>query len=97
MGTKVTKARLYLRGDLEKSLHQICRESPTVNKIYLKILLTIAVSQKWTVKMCDVERAFLQSDPIQRDVFVKPPPELQLPKNKILKLNKTAYGLVDAS
>ena len=47
--------------------------------------------------MCDVEHAFLQSDPIQRDVFVKPPPELQLPKNKILKLNKTAYGLVNAS
>ena len=33
----------------------------------------------------------------QREVFVKPPPELQLPRNKILKLNKTAYGLVDAS
>ena len=42
-------------------------------------------------------RAFLQSDPIQRDVFLKPPPELNLPRNKVLKLNKTAYGLVDAS
>ena len=29
-GTKVTKARLCLRGDMEKSLHTICRESPTV-------------------------------------------------------------------
>ena len=96
-GSKVIKSRLCLRGDLEKSLHQICRESPTVNKMSLKILLTIAVSQGWNIKTCDVERAFLQSDPIQRDVFVKPPPELQLPRGKILKLNKTAYGLVDAS
>ena len=96
-GTKVTKARLCLRGDMEKSLHTICRESPTVNKISLKILLSLAVSQGWEIKTCDVERAFLQSDPIQRDVFVKPPPELNLPRNKVLKLNKTAYGLVDAS
>ena len=72
-GTKVTKARLCLRGDMEKSLHTICRESPTVNKMSLKILLSIAVSQGWVIKTCDVERAFLQSDQIQREVFVKPP------------------------
>ena len=96
-GTKVTKARMCLRGDMEKSLHKICRESPTVNKMSLKILLFIAVSLGWAIKTCDVERAFLQSDQIQRDVFVKPPAELDLPKEKVLKLNKTAYGLVDAS
>ena len=89
-GTKVTKARLCLRGDMEKSLHKICRESPTVNKMSLKILLSIAVSQGWEIKTCDVERAFLQSDQIQRDVFVKPPAELDLPRGKVLKLNKTA-------
>ena len=44
-GTKVTKARLCLSGDMEKSLHTICRESPTVNKISVKILLFLAVSQ----------------------------------------------------
>ena len=44
-----------------------------------------------------MEKAFLQSDQIQCGVFVKPPAELNLPKGKVLKLNKTAYGLVDAS
>ena len=96
-GTTVTKARLCLRGDTEQALHKISRESPTVNKMSLKILLSVAVSQGWQIKTCDVERAFLQSDQIQRDVFVKPPAELNLQKGKILKLNKTAYGLVDAS
>ena len=68
-GTKVTKARLCLRGDMEKSLHTICRESPTVNKMSLKILLSLAVSQGWVIKTCDVERAFLQSDQIQRETL----------------------------
>ena len=73
-GTKVTKARLCLRGDMEKSLHTICRESPTVNKISLKILLSIAVSQGWEIKTCDVERAFLQSDQILREAASRTQP-----------------------
>ena len=89
--TKETKARLCLRGDMKKSLHKICGESPTVSKMSLKILLSIAVSQGWAIKTCDVERALLQLDQTQRGVFVKPPAELDLPKEGVPKLNKTAY------
>ena len=89
-GTRVTKARLCLRGDQEKALHNIPRESPTVNKISVKLLITIAVSQGWQINSCDVERAFLQSDEIQREVFVRPPPEMNLPRGKALQLKKTA-------
>ena len=96
-GTKVTKARLCLRGDQERALHSIPRESPTVNKISVKLLVTLAVSQGWQIRSCDVERAFLQSDQIEREVFVRPPPEMKLPRGKVLQLKKTAYGLVDAS
>ena len=96
-GSKVVKARLCLRGDQEDALHKIPRESPTVNKISVKLLLTLAVSQGWDLRTCDVERAFLQSEEIQREVFVRPPPEFKLPRGKILKLKRSAYGLVDAS
>ena len=44
-----------------------------------------------------MERAFFQSDPIEREVFIWPPVEMNLPKDKVLQLKKTAYGLVDAS
>ena len=81
----------------EKALHNIPRESPTVNKISVKLLVTLAVSQGWDIRSCDVERAFLQSDPIEREVFVRPPVEMNLPRGKVLQLRKTAYGLVDAS
>ena len=96
-GTKVTKARLCIRGDQEQALHNIPRESPTVNKISVKLLVTLAISQGWDIRSCDVERAFLQSDPIEREVFVRPPVEMNLPRGKVLQLKKTAYGLVDAS
>ena len=96
-GSKVIKARLCLRGDQERALHNIPRESPTVNKISVKLLVTLAVSQGWDISSIDVERAFLQSDQIEREVYVRPPVEMNLPRGKVLQLKKTAYGLVDAS
>ena len=86
-GTKETKASLCPRGDMEKAFNKICEESPTVNRMSLKILLSIAVSQGWATKTCDGERAFLQLDQTQRGAFVKPPAELDLPKEKVHKLN----------
>ena len=44
----------------------------------------------------DVRSAFLQSDIIDRDVFIKPPPQRK--KDGIIwKLRKPSYGLKDAS
>ena len=96
-GSMVTKARLCIRGDQELGKHNIPVDSPTVNKISVKILLTLAISQGWNIRTADVERAFLQTEDIEREVFVRPPVELNLPRNKVLKLQRTAYGLVDAS
>ena len=59
---KETKARLCLRGDMEEPLHKFCRNLPTVNKMSLKSLVSIATGQKWVIETCDVERTFLQSD-----------------------------------
>ena len=39
----------------------------------------------------------LLKDQIEREVYVRPPVEMNLPRGKVLQLKKTAYGLVDAS
>ena len=96
-GTKEIRARLCLMGSMKESLHKICKQIPTVNNKSLKILLSIAVSQGWEIRTCDVERAFLQSDETQHGILVEPPAELNLQKGKALKLNKIAFGLIDAS
>ena len=43
----------------------------------------------------DVKAAFLQGDPIKRDVFIEPPKEFFT--GKLWKLKKTVYGLCDAA
>ena len=96
-GTTVTKARLCVEGNLEQNKHLVPVDSPTVNPISVRLLATIGASQGHVFQTADVQRAFLQSDIISRDVYVKPPPEMNLPKSRVLKLKRTAYGLVDAS
>ena len=63
-GKVVRKARLCMRGDNEKNKHLIPTDSPTVNKITLKLMLTIAASKGWEIRCSDISRAFLQTEDI---------------------------------
>ena len=61
------------------------------------LLLNAASNPDWKIQASDVTRAFLQSSQIQRDVYIKPPKEAQVPNGKVWKLKRTVYGLADAS
>ena len=89
------KARLVARGFEETQY--IESNSPTVAKTTMRILLATALSNGWTVKSSDITSAFLQGKQIQRDVFIKPPPEAAQSNGALWKLKKTLYGLADAA
>ena len=93
----VRKARLCMRGDQEQNVQNIHKDSPTVNKINIKLMLIEAVRKKWEISSSDVTRAFLQTSEIDRDVYVKPPKEAGVPSSKVWKLKRPAYGLIDAA
>ena len=88
------KARLVARGYEEEAL--VRRDSPTVDKSGIRILLMIAASKGWKVQSTDIRSAFLQGSELERDVYIKPPKEAEL-KGKVWKLKKCLYGLNDAS
>ena len=95
-GSIVTKARLTIKGDQDKT-DDMRKDSPTVHKNNIKVLLLlIAACRNWSIQTCDVSSSFLQSKPIERDVFVQPPKERRVP-GQIWKLKKTVNGLADAS
>ena len=89
-------ARLSLVGEVEELLRKIHKKTSTSNDKSLKILLSVAVSREWKIKTGNLEKAFLQSDPTQCKILVKPPVESNLPTNKAFRLNKTAFGLLAA-
>ena len=60
-----------------------------------KILdLNFIVSRKWKIKSLDIKSAFLQGQPINSEIFLKPPKEAGT--DKLWKLLITVYGLCDA-
>lgn len=56
----MTKARLVVRGFDEKDL-EIPRDSPIVGKGAMRLFISIAARENWTVKTTDIKSAFLQS------------------------------------
>ena len=94
MKGKEVKARLTARGFQEEDEHP--KESPTMQKYSLRILLTIASAKGWTIETVDVKSAFLQGTRLERKVYVKPPKEANV-IDVLWLLNKCLYGLRDAS
>ena len=88
------KARFVVKGFQEN--FDDASDSPTSSRETIKVFLAIAANKGWTVESSDVRSAFLQSDSIDRDVFVDPPQERK--KHGIIwRLKKPCYGLDDAS
>ena len=88
------KGRLCVRGFQEKIYPQ--SDSPTALKDSFKTFLAIAANESFEIKTLDVTAAFLQGHPLERDVFVWPPPE-RAEEGLVWKLKKSCYGLYDAS
>ena len=87
------KARLVARGFEEES--NIRRDSPTCSKQSVRMCLMITATNEWDLKSLDIKAAFLQSDGISRQIYIKPPKEAKT--KSVWLLNRTVYGLRDAS
>merc|ERR1712090_84812 len=88
------KGRLVARGFQEKNAPQA--DSPTMRRESLKLFFALAANQSFGLRSIDIRAAFLQAKDLEREIFLKPPPDVK--KEGILwKLKKPLYGLNDAS
>lgn len=88
------KARLVVHGNQEGFRDSV--DSPTVSKQTLRTLFTLSAQMGWEIVMADITSAFLQSDTLDREVYVQPPKTHAKP-GVIWRLLKPMYGLGDAS
>ena len=84
------KTRLVVHGNQE--MYEVRSDSPTVTKQSLRLVFTIAAQFGWEVITSDVTSAFLQSDKLDREVFVQPPSDIRVP-GTLWRLEKPMYGL----
>ena len=92
-GKRACKARLVVHGN--QVMDNIQTDSPTVRKSSLRILFALAVQYGWKIKTADVTSAFLQSNPLEREVYVRPPADIHV-EGTLWKLRVAVYGLGEA-
>ena len=99
--THKPKARLVVLGYLDPDITEVPRDSPTLGRQSKMLLLQLIASKGWSLGSFDIRAAFLQGKPQQdRIIGIEPVPELSkamsLKENEVCKLDKSAYGLIDA-
>ena len=99
--THKPKARLVVLGYLDPNITEVPRDSPTLGRISKMLVLQLISSMGWSLGSFDIKAAFLQGRPQQdRIMGLEPVPELaqamNLKPNEVCKLDKSAYGLIDA-
>ena len=88
------KARLVARGFQENTKPQ--SDSPTAMRESFKLFLAITANSSFQMRAIDIRAAFLQAEPLKREVIIQPPKDLSK-EGKIWRLLKPIYGLDDAS
>ena len=99
--TTKAKARLVILGYLDPKLEELPRDSPTLGRNSKMLLLQLIASKGWQLRSFDIRAAFLQGKPqSDRVLAIEPVSELvealQLATNEVCRLEKGAYGLIDA-
>ena len=98
------KARLVVRGFQDNQLEVLKKDSPTVDRKNIRLLIQYAIDHKFDLYCGDISTAFLQGanfdEKENRTIFIKPPRDtnrlIGASDNAIWVLNKAAYGLSDA-
>ena len=98
------KSRLIIRGFQDTQITSLKKDSPTVSKISIRLLLQFAVDHALDIFSADVSTAFLQGENYtqaeNRTVFVRVPKGtnelIGVPADSVWVLKKSAYGLCDA-
>ena len=95
------KSRLILQGYDDKG-HGLLTNAPTVPRSSQRLLLAIAAilcSPPYEISIYtrDITQVYTQSEiPVRRQIYARPPKELNLPSKKLLKVVYPLYGLTEA-
>jgi Reverse transcriptase (RNA-dependent DNA polymerase) len=94
-GSDRLKCRLVPHGNRDEEKDTLRKDSSTAQSSVIRLFLAIAMRHKFSVASIDVVVTYLQSGPLPRRVFVRPPRGWAKP-GCLWRLLRPAYGLVES-
>lgn len=95
-GKKRLKARLCPHGNRDRMKDSVRKDSATAQFDVIRIVCSMATVLRLKLGCLDIKGAYLQSGPIRREIYVRPPKECGVNRGTIWKLVKLPYGITEA-
>lgn len=95
-GNLKLKARLVLHGHRDRDRYSVRRDSASADLSVVRLLISLASILNFSLATADVQGAYMQSGPIQRDIYVRPPRRIDHRQSTAWKLLRLPYGIVEA-
>ena len=89
-----TKGRMVLCGNQQTRKTNVF--APVVDPMIIKLLCIMALDSDYQMSLADVVAAFLYSLIDEKYIYFYPPPQMNLPRGKVCRVNKGIYGLIQA-
>lgn len=95
-GARMLKARIVPHGNHDDEKDDIRKDSSNAPLYIIRLLLSLVTFMGFRIGTADIKGAYLQSGPIKRDIYVRPPRDWPTLRGILWKLLKLPYGIADA-
>ncbi len=90
------ECRIVPHGNRDERKDKILSDSSTAQFPIIRTALSIAALYKFKLATLDISKAYLQAGALERDIYMRPPAFFMSKPGELLKLLKSAYGLVES-
>lgn len=95
-GKRFTKAQIVPHGNHDDEKDDVRKDSSNAPLFVIRLLLSLVTFFGFRIATADIKGAFLQSGPIKRDLYVRPPRQWSTIQGILRKLLMLPYGIGDA-
>ncbi|CDF37987.1 unnamed protein product [Chondrus crispus] len=97
-GSIAEKSRLVAQNYKDKGASSIATKSPTISRMGQRVAMaTAAIFREHQSYIRDISQAYLQSEsPLERQIFLRPPKEMNLGADVVLCVLKPLYGVPES-
>lgn len=90
------KGRIVVHGNRDAEKDMVRSDCAAADMMIVRMMISLATILGFNMATADIKGAYMQSGPIQREVYVRPPKDCHRKRGMVWKLLKLPYGLTDA-